>query len=278
MEYEEKCCPINDVDGHIFDLTSEQFGDEVLSYEDNPEQMREVHFAKEEKFLRYKYLREQLKLYLEGHIPTGLPGGFFIYENGGSEEILFAEENVIRLFDCYSLDEFREYTGNSFKGMVHPDDLNKIENQGIIQKEKFSLDEQIRYCILSFEEKLDEKNININVDLDEITIKSDKALLEIVWNNLISNAVKYTPYGGTISIDLKKDKNGIIVRVADNGCGMSRETQKHIFDKFYQGDASHSQEGNGLGLALVKQVINMLDCKIEVKSDIGKGSEFIVVI
>ncbi len=156
--------------------------------------------------------------------------------------------------------------------------LNKIENQGIIQKEKFSLDEQIRYCILSFEEKLDEKNININVDLDEITIKSDKALLEIVWNNLISNAVKYTPYGGTISIDLKKDKNGIIVRVADNGCGMSRETQKHIFDKFYQGDASHSQEGNGLGLALVKQVINMLDCKIEVKSDIGKGSEFIVVI
>ncbi len=156
--------------------------------------------------------------------------------------------------------------------------LNKIENQGIIQKEKFSLDEQIRYCILSFEDKIEEKNIELNVDLDEATLKTDKALLEIVWNNLISNAIKYTSYGGTVSIDLKKDKNGIIVRVADNGCGMSKEMQKHIFDKFYQGDSSHSQEGNGLGLALVKQVINMLDYKIEVESASGKGSEFTVII
>ena len=156
--------------------------------------------------------------------------------------------------------------------------LNKIENQGIIQKERFSLDEQIRYCILSFEDKIEEKNIELNVDLDDITVKSDKALLEIVWNNLISNAIKYTSYGGTVSIDLKKDKNGIMVRVADNGCGISREMQKHIFDKFYQGDASHSQEGNGLGLALVKQVVNMLNCKIEVESTLNKGSEFIVTI
>jgi signal transduction histidine kinase len=156
--------------------------------------------------------------------------------------------------------------------------LNKIENQGIIQKEKFSLDEQIRYCILSFEDKIEEKNIELNVDLDDVTVKSDRALLEIVWNNLISNAIKYTSYGGTVSIDLKKDKNGIMVRVADNGCGMSREMQKHIFDKFYQGDTSHSQEGNGLGLALVKQVVNMLNCKIEVESTLNKGSEFIVTI
>ena len=156
--------------------------------------------------------------------------------------------------------------------------LNKIENQGIIQKEKFSLDEQIRNCILSFEDKIEEKNIKINVDLDEVTLKSDRALLEIVWNNLISNALKYTSYGGTVSIDLKKDKNSVIVRVADDGCGISREMQKHIFDKFYQGDASHSQEGNGLGLALVKQVVNMLDYKIEVESVLGRGSEFKVVI
>lgn len=156
--------------------------------------------------------------------------------------------------------------------------LNKIENQGIIQKEKFSLDEQIRYCILAFEDKIDEKNIQINADLEEATVKSDRALLEIVWNNLISNAVKYTSYGGTISISLKKEKNNIIVRVGDNGCGMSREMQKHIFDKFYQGDASHSQEGNGLGLALVKQVVNMLDYKISVESALGKGSEFVIVI
>lgn len=156
--------------------------------------------------------------------------------------------------------------------------LNKIENQGIIQKEKFSLDEQIRYCILVFEDKIEEKNINLNINLDEVSVKSDRALLEIVWNNLISNAIKYTPYGGNISIDLKKDKTNIIVRVTDDGCGMSREVQKHIFDKFYQGDASHSQEGNGLGLALVKQVVNMLDYKINVESALGKGSEFVIVI
>lgn len=156
--------------------------------------------------------------------------------------------------------------------------LNKIENQGIIQKEKYFLDEQLRYCILSFEDKFEEKNLNINVDLEEIIIKSDKSLLEIVWNNLISNAVKYTNFGGEITVSLKKDGNKTIVKVSDNGCGMSKETRKHCFEKFYQGDSSHSQEGNGLGLALVKQVVNMLEGEIIVTSDIGKGSEFTVVI
>ena len=119
----------NVVGDAVFDLTSEQFGDEVLCYEGNPEQSREVHFAKEEKRQRYEYLKSSLKKYLAGHIPTGLPGGFFIYENNEKEEILFAEENVIRLYGCETLEEFREYTGNSFRGMVHPEDLHKIENQ-----------------------------------------------------------------------------------------------------------------------------------------------------
>ena len=119
----------NEVDGHIFDLTSEQFGDEVLSYENNPEQTRDVHFAKEEKLLRYEYLKKALKQYLSGHIPTDLPGGFFIYRNNEDEEILFAEDNIIKMYGCETLEEFRDYVGNSFKGMVHPDDLHKIENQ-----------------------------------------------------------------------------------------------------------------------------------------------------
>ena len=156
--------------------------------------------------------------------------------------------------------------------------LNKIENQGIIQKEKYSLDEQLRYCILSYEDKFEEKNLNINVELEEIMIKSDKSLLEIVWNNLISNAVKYTNFGGTINISLEKENNKTIVKVSDNGCGMSKETQRHCFEKFYQGDSSHSQEGNGLGLALVKQVVNMLEGEIKVTSDIGLGTEFTVII
>ena len=119
----------NVVDGVTFDLTSEQFGDEVLSYEGNPIQEREVHFAKEEKKQRYDFLCMALKKYLEGHIPSGLPGGFFIYEEGFGEEIYYADKNVINLYGCNSLDEFREFVGNTFEGMVHPDDFNKIQNQ-----------------------------------------------------------------------------------------------------------------------------------------------------
>ncbi len=156
--------------------------------------------------------------------------------------------------------------------------LNKIENQGIIQKEQFSLDEQIRCCVLGLEDKIEEKNLIINVDLAEASIESDKTLLETVWNNLILNAVKYTSFGGEISIILKKNKEKIIVKVLDNGCGMSAETIERCFEKFYQGDASHSQDGNGLGLALVKQVVNILDGKITVESILGKGTEFTVII
>ena len=156
--------------------------------------------------------------------------------------------------------------------------LNKIENQGIIKKEKFALDEQLRYCILSFEEKFDEKNINIIADLDEVELKSDKSLLEIVWNNLISNALKYTSFGGEITVSLKKENGKIVVSVSDNGCGMSKETIKNCFEKFYQGDTSHSQEGNGLGLALVKQVVNMLNGEIVVESVLNKGTTFIVML
>ncbi len=156
--------------------------------------------------------------------------------------------------------------------------LNKIENQGIVQKEKFSLDEQIRCCILSFEDKIDEKKLTIDVDLEEVFIKSDKSLLEIVWNNLISNAIKYTQQGGAISVGLKKESGKTFVSISDNGCGMSEEILEHCFEKFYQGDSSHSQEGNGLGLALVKQVVNMLGGEIKAESILGKGTEFTVII
>ena len=119
----------NVVGDAVFDLTSEQFGNEKLNYDDSTVQSREEHFSKDEKFQRYEFLKAALKNYVAGHIPTGLPGGFFIYENNEKEQILFAEENVIRMYGCETLEEFREFTGNSFHGMVHPDDLHKIENQ-----------------------------------------------------------------------------------------------------------------------------------------------------
>ncbi len=156
--------------------------------------------------------------------------------------------------------------------------LNKIENQGIIQKEQFSLDEQLRCCVLAFEDKVEEKNLALNVDLEEVYVVSDKALLEIIWNNLISNAVKYTGFGGKISIKLKKESEKIIVIVSDTGCGMSEKIKEHCFEKFYQGDSSHSQEGNGLGLALVKQVVNLLGGEVKIKSILNEGTDFTVVI
>lgn len=156
--------------------------------------------------------------------------------------------------------------------------LNKIENQGIVQKKRFSLDEQLRRCVLGFENKIEEKNLNLNIDLEDTYIESDEALLEIVWNNLISNAIKYTPFGGKISVLLKVVDGKTIVSVTDNGCGMSQETVERCFEKFYQGDFSHSQEGNGLGLALVKQVVNMLEGEVRVASVLGEGTEFTVIV
>ena len=119
----------NRIGDMVFDLTSEQFGDEILDYTDNPLQLRQEHFAKEEKYQRYTYLCHSLKNYLNNHIPTPLPGGLFIYENNPEESILFADANIINLYGCTDLEEFRLFTGNSFRGMVHPEDYNKIQNQ-----------------------------------------------------------------------------------------------------------------------------------------------------
>lgn len=156
--------------------------------------------------------------------------------------------------------------------------LNKVENKNIIHKEKFFLDEQIRCAIISFEDKFDEKNISLEAELDEVVIRSDRASLELVWNNILSNAVKFTPCGGIISVSLKEKNDCIVATIKDNGCGMDEETQKRIFEKFYQGDSSHSSEGNGLGLALVKKIVDMLDGSVRVRSKVGKGTEFEVVL
>lgn len=157
--------------------------------------------------------------------------------------------------------------------------LSKLENEKIRpEKEKFRLDEQIAEAVIGLEEKIEEKKIDLFCDLDEVTLISSPGYLEIVWNNLISNAIKFTEEGGRVEITLKKQGNFAVVKVKDTGCGISPETGKRIFDKFYQGDTSHAQEGNGLGLALVKKVIDILGGEISVESELGKGSSFQVVL
>ena len=158
--------------------------------------------------------------------------------------------------------------------------LNKLENQQIFPKhEEYDLSGQLCESLLQFEDAWEAKNLNIETNIeDDIRICSDAELLSLVWNNLISNAVKFTPEGGTIGMSLNTDGNHVVVSVSDTGCGIDPETGKHIFEKFYQGDTSHATQGNGLGLALVKRVVDILQGEISVQSIPSRGSTFSVRI
>lgn len=158
--------------------------------------------------------------------------------------------------------------------------LNKLEKQTIVPKaEPYDLCGQLCECVIQFDGLMEKKNIEFEADLeDRAVISADESLMELVWNNLLSNAVKFTPDGGSIVLHQHTDADGIIVSISDTGCGMDRDTQKKIFEKFYQGDTSHATEGNGLGLALVLRILHLLDCQITVQSEPGKGSVFTVHI
>ena len=156
--------------------------------------------------------------------------------------------------------------------------LNKLENQQIFpQPQEFDLGEQLCQCLLGFEDAWEKKELEIETDIeDAVRIKSDPELLSLVWNNLISNAVKFTPPCGTVRVSLKTEGSHVVVSVSDTGCGMTPEVGQHIFEKFYQGDTSHATQGNGLGLALVKRVVDILRGEIAVQSIYGQGSTFTV--
>lgn len=156
--------------------------------------------------------------------------------------------------------------------------LNKLENKKILPKySKFNLADFLGQTLLTFEQIWEEKNILLDVNLDEnIFINTDKTLLEIVCNNIISNALKFTEPNGKVFISCYKDESYASICIQDTGCGISNETGKHIFEKFYQGDTSHKEQGNGLGLALVKRIIDVLGAEIAIKSEVGVGSTFII--
>ena len=154
--------------------------------------------------------------------------------------------------------------------------VNRLENQKIKPILKpFNLSEQMCRCIIGFDTLLDEKEIELDTQLDQnLIMNSDENLLDIVWNNLLSNAIKFTDNGGRIRIYVGKEVDKICVSVKDTGCGISEEAIKHMFDKFYQEDTSHATQGNGLGLALAKRIIDLLDGEVVVESVLKEGTTF----
>lgn len=155
--------------------------------------------------------------------------------------------------------------------------LSRVEKQTILaNRERFDLTEQVRRCVLLFENKWEQRKLNLNVELDEATIEGDEELLSQVWLNLIDNAVKFTPEGGCVDIRLQKGESSVVFQIRDDGYGISEEIQRHIFDKFYQGDASHTVSGNGLGLSIARRIVALHNGDIRCKSQEGAGTEFTV--
>lgn len=157
--------------------------------------------------------------------------------------------------------------------------LSKLENQNIVTDRKpFRVDEEVRKSLLLLEKEWTAKELDLQLELEEITINDNAELLTHIWRNLIGNAIKFSPQGGALCIVLRREGKSVVFSVRDEGIGMDEETQKHIFDKFYQGDASHGMKGYGLGLALVRRIVTICGGTVDVHSALGQGSEFIVTI
>lgn len=158
--------------------------------------------------------------------------------------------------------------------------LNKLEKQTIRPAaEVYDVCAQLCSVAVQFEDAWERKDIEFDVDLEDAAYtQADPGLLELVWTNLLSNAVKFTPQGGSITLRQTRANGKLYVSVTDTGCGMDEKTIKHIYDKFYQGDTSHSTEGNGLGMALVKRILELTGAEIQIESTPGKGSTFTVVL
>ena len=156
--------------------------------------------------------------------------------------------------------------------------LSELDNKGIItERNEFVLDEQIRSVIILLQHSWENKNISLDINLDEITYNGDEALLHQIWVNLISNAIRYSENGGEIKIALKK-KNNVVFTITDNGKGMTEDEVKNVFRRFYKADKSRSSEGTGLGLAIAKKITLLHGGDIIVTSTENKGTTFTVIL
>ena len=157
--------------------------------------------------------------------------------------------------------------------------LTKLEHQATLTDTKvFSLDEQLRRTLLVLEEEWSKKDLELDLDLEELEIESNEEMIKQIWLNVISNAINYSNHGDKLKIRCKNDGKFAKVRIQDYGAGMSDQVRERIFEKFYQGDASHGASGNGLGMSIVKRIIDLCGGKIVIKSQVKKGTVVIVYL
>lgn len=157
--------------------------------------------------------------------------------------------------------------------------LSKLDNQQIpTGQTRYRLDEQIRQSIVALEPAWEKKELEFDVDLERVDFVGNEPMLRHVWDNLISNAIKFSPQGGTVRMVLRRNADELEFSISDQGPGISEDAQKHIFDKFYQADSSHKQEGNGLGLALVKRILAFENGSVRGENMVTGGAKFVVTL
>lgn len=155
--------------------------------------------------------------------------------------------------------------------------LSRLENtERITEQDDYPLDEQIRRTLLLLQPQLQKKQIDLDVALETVNITANDEILSHLWINLFGNAIKFSPDGGTIKVTLGLSGDNAVVSISDQGPGMDNEVKSRIYDKFYQGESARTTEGNGLGLSLVKRILELENGKIEVESELGKGACFTV--
>lgn len=182
------------------------------------------------------------------------------------------ERNEYIQMAFFNIEKLNDLTGNILQ-------LSKLENQNTIEEPvTYRLDEQLREAIVLLEAKWSQKQMNLELNLPKTYYSGQQSNLFQVWTNLIGNAIKFTSENGTISISIEKTTDTLQVIISDNGIGMSKETQAHIFEKFYQGDTSRKAHGNGLGLPLCRRIVELCGGKIAVESEENKGSKFTVLL
>lgn len=172
----------------------------------------------------------------------------------------------------FSIEKLGDLTENILR-------LSKLENQASLDEpQTFRLDEQLRECIVMLEPKWSAKSIGFDLALPEVTYTGQKSLMFQVWTNLLSNAIKYSENGSTVTVELECDRHDYKVSIRDEGCGMTEEELRHIFDKFYQADRSRQSQGNGLGLTLCKEILDKCGGTISVTSRPDEGSVFLITL